>query len=89
VEFAWCVSLGFRVHGSRGLVNASPDELVDDPGDFAARDRTYSKFPPATIGMLCQPRTDARLLEQPAYDRRPTVAFASRPPDVDAEAAVV
>jgi hypothetical protein len=63
--------------------------LVDDPGDVAARDRTYSQLPPAAIGVLRQPRTDAGLLEQAADDRGPAVPFASRPPHVDAEAAVV
>jgi hypothetical protein len=72
-----------------GPVSLSPDELVDHQGDLAAWDRTDSQLPSAAIGMLCQARTDAGLLEQAADDCGPTVSFPSRPPHVDAEAAVV
>jgi hypothetical protein len=85
--------------GSRSLGPASsqprlegprlPNELVDDPCDVGAGDRTYAQLPPPAIGMLRQPRPDAGILEQAADDRCAAVAFASRPAHIDAEAAVI
>jgi hypothetical protein len=67
-------------------VSRSPDELVDDTGDIGARDRTYSQLPPAAVGVLCQASSDTGFLKQAAHDRGATVAVASRPAHVNAEA---